>query len=147
MKKNMSWKFTDESSETFQSSVSGPGEFGLKSKDACLTMRVNFFLKLTLHYIRYVHTKKVKRRKGFSDSSWPKLSGTKPTRMEYFINHILVHFTFILRITSRSQISFPACGIVMDWLCYARVLFSILKLEGWLLKIFFWKFPKLSSPI
>ena len=29
MKKNMSWKFTDESSITFQSSVSGPGEFGL----------------------------------------------------------------------------------------------------------------------
>ena len=28
MKKNMSWKFTDESSVTFQSSVSGPGEFG-----------------------------------------------------------------------------------------------------------------------
>ena len=25
----MSWKFTDESSVTFQSSVSGPGEFGL----------------------------------------------------------------------------------------------------------------------
>ena len=29
MKKNTSWKFTDESSVTFQSSVSGPGEFGL----------------------------------------------------------------------------------------------------------------------
>ena len=28
MKKNMSWKFTDELSLTFQSSVSGPGEFG-----------------------------------------------------------------------------------------------------------------------
>ena len=28
MKKNMSWKFTDESSITFQSSVSRPGEFG-----------------------------------------------------------------------------------------------------------------------
>ena len=28
MKKNTSWKFTDESSVTFQSSVSGPGEFG-----------------------------------------------------------------------------------------------------------------------
>ena len=25
----MSWKFTDESSVTFQLSVSGPGEFGL----------------------------------------------------------------------------------------------------------------------
>ena len=30
MKKNMSWKFTDESSVTFQLSVSGAGEFGLK---------------------------------------------------------------------------------------------------------------------
>ena len=29
MKKNTSWKFTDESSVTFLSSVSGPGEFGL----------------------------------------------------------------------------------------------------------------------
>ena len=29
MKKNTSWKFTDESSVTFQSSVSGAGEFGL----------------------------------------------------------------------------------------------------------------------
>ena len=30
MKKNTSWKFTDESSVTFQLSVSGAGEFGLK---------------------------------------------------------------------------------------------------------------------
>ena len=30
MKKNTSWKFMDESSITFQSSVSGLGEFGLK---------------------------------------------------------------------------------------------------------------------
>ena len=28
MKKNTSWKFTDELSVTFQSSVSGAGEFG-----------------------------------------------------------------------------------------------------------------------
>ena len=28
MKKNTSWKFTDESSVTFQSSLSGAGEFG-----------------------------------------------------------------------------------------------------------------------
>ena len=28
MKKNTSWKFTDESSITFQSSISGAGEFG-----------------------------------------------------------------------------------------------------------------------
>ena len=32
MKKNTSWKFTDELSVTFQSSVSGVGEFGLKIK-------------------------------------------------------------------------------------------------------------------
>ena len=32
MKKNKSWKFTDESTVTFQSSVSGPGEFGLRLK-------------------------------------------------------------------------------------------------------------------
>ena len=32
MKKNTSWKFTDESSVTFQSSVSGPGEFSLYQK-------------------------------------------------------------------------------------------------------------------
>ena len=30
MKKNTSWKFTDESSVTFQSSVSRAGEFGLR---------------------------------------------------------------------------------------------------------------------
>ena len=29
MKKNTSWKFTDELSVTFQSSVTGAGEFGL----------------------------------------------------------------------------------------------------------------------
>ena len=33
MKKNTSWKFTDESSVTFQSSVSGAGEFGLISQN------------------------------------------------------------------------------------------------------------------
>ena len=31
MKKNTSWKFTDELSVTFQLSVSGVGEFGLSS--------------------------------------------------------------------------------------------------------------------
>ena len=31
MKTNTSWKFTDESSVTFQSSISGPGEFGLST--------------------------------------------------------------------------------------------------------------------
>ena len=30
MKKNTSWKFTDEASVTFQLSISGPGEFSLK---------------------------------------------------------------------------------------------------------------------
>ena len=32
MKKNTSWKFTDELSVTFQLSVSGAGEFGLNLK-------------------------------------------------------------------------------------------------------------------
>ena len=32
MKKNTSWKFTDELSVTFQSSVSGAGEFGQRLK-------------------------------------------------------------------------------------------------------------------
>ena len=32
MKKNTSWKFTDELSVTFQSSVSGVGEFGHNAK-------------------------------------------------------------------------------------------------------------------
>ena len=32
MKKNTSWKFTDESSVTFQSSICGAGEFGLNMK-------------------------------------------------------------------------------------------------------------------
>ena len=44
MKKNMSWKFTDESSITFQSSISGVGEFGLgvgKEGD-CLAKNVYF---------------------------------------------------------------------------------------------------------
>ena len=36
MKKNMSWKFTDESFVTFQSSVSGAGEFGHKLKPNCV---------------------------------------------------------------------------------------------------------------
>ena len=40
MKKNTSWKFTDESSETFQLSISGAGEFGLKVVFCCY---LNFF--------------------------------------------------------------------------------------------------------
>ena len=41
MKKNKSWKFTDESSITFQSSVSGPGEFGLSNSAGFLWILVN----------------------------------------------------------------------------------------------------------
>ena len=37
MKKNMSWKFTDEWSITFQSSVSGPAEFGLRENKRFFT--------------------------------------------------------------------------------------------------------------
>ena len=40
MKKNMSWKFTDELSITFQSSLSGPGEFGLYSR--LIEKRISF---------------------------------------------------------------------------------------------------------
>ena len=43
MKKNMSWKFTDESSVTFQSSVSGAGEFGLSN--------IKYSEKLTLNLL------------------------------------------------------------------------------------------------
>ena len=38
MKKNTSWKVTDELSVTFQSSVSGAGEFGLKKKILCAVL-------------------------------------------------------------------------------------------------------------
>ena len=40
MKKNTSWKFTDKSSVTFQSSVSGPGEFGL-TRDPSLLLQLH----------------------------------------------------------------------------------------------------------
>ena len=36
MKKNMSWKFADELSVTFQLSVSGAGEFGLNAFAICI---------------------------------------------------------------------------------------------------------------
>ena len=39
MKKNTSWKFTDESSVIFQFSVSGPGEFGQMSFRAPKTFK------------------------------------------------------------------------------------------------------------
>ena len=45
MKKNTSWKFTDESSVTFQSSVSGPGEFGLRKLELCYLLCNHFILK------------------------------------------------------------------------------------------------------
>ena len=40
MKKNTSWKFTDELSVTFQSSVSGAGEFGL----SMYVIRLEYFV-------------------------------------------------------------------------------------------------------
>ena len=43
MKKNTSWKFTDESSVTFQLSVSGPGEFGLGPRSETKWPFVYFF--------------------------------------------------------------------------------------------------------
>ena len=48
MKKNTSWKFTDESSVTFQSSVSEAGEFGLIHTSS------------TLSYQMFVYTSKIK---------------------------------------------------------------------------------------
>ena len=45
----MSWKFTDESSVTFQSSVSGPGEFGLRAEKIVymhITYVFNFYEKI-----------------------------------------------------------------------------------------------------
>ena len=42
MKKNTSWKFMDESSVTFQSSISGPGEFGLCSNDILFKSQKEF---------------------------------------------------------------------------------------------------------
>ena len=47
MKKNTSWKFTDELSVTFQSSVSGPGEFGPRCQ--CQT---NFLDTGSMKYIK-----------------------------------------------------------------------------------------------
>ena len=44
MKKNMSWKFTDESFVTFQSSVSGPGEFGLRLMSVFLYQTIVVFI-------------------------------------------------------------------------------------------------------
>ena len=41
MKKNTSWKFTDELSVTFHLSVSGAGEFGLKAMFKNLLLGLN----------------------------------------------------------------------------------------------------------
>ena len=46
MKKNTSWKFTDESSITFQSSISGPGEFGLGLKIFYFVIKISWLLAL-----------------------------------------------------------------------------------------------------
>ena len=50
IKKNTSWKFTDESSITFQSSVRGPGEFGLylKANEAFKMSAMSFQNKIAL---------------------------------------------------------------------------------------------------
>ena len=50
MKKKTSWKFTDESSVTFQLSVSGPGEFGIRP-----------YSILNMHYLKADNAKKNKR--------------------------------------------------------------------------------------
>ena len=51
MKKNMSWKFTDELSVTFQSSVSGAGEFGLS-----IMYQYMYYLDLRITRIRTVRS-------------------------------------------------------------------------------------------
>ena len=43
MKKNTSWKFTDESSVTFQLSVSGAGEFGPTLNRKIVLYKLNCF--------------------------------------------------------------------------------------------------------
>ena len=52
MKKNTSWKFTDELSVTFQSSVSGVGEFSLSIEidwcDASMITQLYFLFTQTL---------------------------------------------------------------------------------------------------
>ena len=52
MKKNTSWKFTDESSVTFQSSISGPGEFGLNSIECVPSLNVNIQIACFLSKVR-----------------------------------------------------------------------------------------------
>ena len=65
MKKNMSSKFMDESSVTFHSSVSGPGEFGLtlkylKRKSVSLAYLQSFlFVRGSYGQIVSVHFKAV----------------------------------------------------------------------------------------
>ena len=46
MKKNTSWNFTDESSITFQSSVSGASEFGLSLLNTILSTQVQDLMDL-----------------------------------------------------------------------------------------------------
>ena len=66
MKKNTSWKFMDKSSVTFQLSISGPGEFGLKVK---INILFDFFSKEVQARLRVAHFSK------FSPSViWPILS-------------------------------------------------------------------------
>ena len=55
MKKNTSWKFTDESSVTFQLSVSGPGEFGLGIYSALVATFLLLYLGIRVyHHHTYV---------------------------------------------------------------------------------------------
>ena len=50
MKTNTSWKFTDESFLTFQSSVSGPGEFGLDLFLKCIFSHLYSRATATMNY-------------------------------------------------------------------------------------------------
>ena len=69
MKKNTSWKFTDESSVTFQSSVSGAGEFGLKAKKSlkkALPSAAKKSLNKFVHRINSVENLVLTKKKHFS---------------------------------------------------------------------------------
>ena len=50
MNKNTSLKFTEESSVTFQSSVSGPGEFGLNGDPVGQARTLEFTAPPELHH-------------------------------------------------------------------------------------------------
>ena len=81
MKKNMSWKFTDVSSVTFQLSVSGPGEFGP-------SMYLHFHYKLVLGQARpdYVQSSVFF---GGSKNFWEKIKDMEIGICQTFLNLVI----------------------------------------------------------